>query len=37
MWVFKPKDVLNVINTCGVKATSEGVLDRLNELAKIQK
>jgi len=36
MWVFKPKDVLNVINTCGVKATSEGVLDRLNELAKTQ-
>jgi len=36
MWVFKPKDVLDVINTCGVRATSEGVLDRLNELAKTQ-
>jgi len=36
MWVFKPKDVLDVINTCNVRATSDGVLDRLNELAKIQ-
>ncbi|SPD73915.1 putative Radical SAM domain iron-sulfur cluster-binding oxidoreductase [uncultured Desulfobacterium sp.] len=33
LWVFKPKDVLDVINTCGVRPTSEGVLDRLHELA----
>ena len=36
MWVFKPKDVLHVINSCGVRATSEGVLERLNELAKTE-
>jgi len=36
MWVYKPKEVLNVINTCGAKSTSEGVLDRLNALAKNQ-
>jgi MoaA/NifB/PqqE/SkfB family radical SAM enzyme len=37
LWVFKPKDVLDVINTCGVRPTSEGVLDRLHELAAKQK
>jgi len=36
LWVFKPKDVLDVINTCGVRPTSEGVLDRLHELAEKQ-
>ncbi len=36
MWVYKPKEVLNVINTCGAEPTSEGVLDSLNELAKNQ-
>jgi hypothetical protein len=33
LWVFKPKDVLDVINACGVRPTSEGVLERLHELA----
>ncbi len=37
MWVYKPKEVLNVINTCGARTTSKGVLDRLNDLAKTQK
>ncbi len=36
MWVHRPREVLEVINTCGVKATSEGVLERLNELAEKQ-
>ncbi len=37
MWVQKPKDVLDVINTCGVRATSQGVLNKLNELAENQR
>ena len=36
VWVNKPKDVLEIINTCGVRETSEGVLERLNELAKTE-
>jgi MoaA/NifB/PqqE/SkfB family radical SAM enzyme len=36
LWVHNPKEVLHVINTCGVRATSEGVLERLNELAQKQ-
>jgi len=36
MWVHKPKEVLDVINTCGARSTSEGVLDRLHELASKQ-
>lgn len=36
MWVYKPRDVLEVVETCGAKATSKGVMEQLHELAKIQ-
>jgi MoaA/NifB/PqqE/SkfB family radical SAM enzyme len=36
MWVYKPKDVLKVVKTCGAKATSKEVMEKLNELADLQ-
>ena len=36
MWVFKPRDVLEVVKACGAKATSKDVMDKLNELANLQ-
>lgn len=36
MWVYKPKDVLKVVKTCGAKATSKEVMGKLNELADLQ-
>jgi MoaA/NifB/PqqE/SkfB family radical SAM enzyme len=36
MWTYKPKDVLEVVEACGARATSEGTMEQLNELAKAQ-
>jgi len=36
MWVYKPSDVLGIVKKCGAKATSKGVMERLNELARAQ-
>lgn len=33
MWVFKPGEVLQTVQACGAKPTSEGVMARLRELA----
>ncbi len=33
MWVYKPGEVLRTIQDCGARATSEGVMARLRELA----
>jgi MoaA/NifB/PqqE/SkfB family radical SAM enzyme len=33
LWVYKPKDVLEVVKKCGARVTSEGVMEKLNELA----
>lgn len=36
MMVFKPKDVLEVIEECGAKETSQGTLEQLHAMAKEQ-
>ncbi len=33
LWVYKPQDVLEVVKACGAKVTSQGVMEKLNELA----
>jgi len=33
MWTYKPHDVLQVVHACGAKVTSEGVMEKLHELA----
>ena len=33
MWTYKPHDVLQLVQACGAKVTSDGVMEKLHELA----